>query len=59
MHDCLGYCRSKTSKTNFYTDNVAERPDQKIVKKVSQEDSDDEPLSSFVGYVSPIQYKYN
>lgn len=46
MLDCLGYCRSKTK---FYTNDVAERPDQKMVKMVSQEDSDDEPLSSVVG----------
>lgn len=55
MLDCLGYCRSKTK---FYPKDVAERPDQKIVKMVSQEDSDDEPLSSVVRLVSSIQYDF-
>lgn len=55
MLNCLEYYRSKTK---FYTNNVAERPDKKIVKMVLQEDSDDEPLSSVVRLVSSIQYGY-
>ncbi|KAL8095808.1 uncharacterized protein LOC141693231 isoform X2 [Apium graveolens] len=39
----------KRSRTKLNANNVAERPVQKIVEKVSLENSDDEPLSSFVG----------
>lgn len=46
MLNCLGCCRKKTKQK---TGNVAERPEQNINREVSQEDPDDEFLSSFVG----------
>ncbi|XP_017215066.1 uncharacterized protein LOC108193014 isoform X2 [Daucus carota subsp. sativus] len=46
--DTLSSLRKRT-KIKLNTNNGAEGPDEKIVEKVSPEDSDDEPLSSVVG----------